>query len=136
MVAIAGYAVVLVVGIRYVIRTVISVLRKAGYIASDFVTEVVEAVKSEIPIVETEAVEEISFVEMQHEVQKRLDDIKKSEAEKSIVEQEITPIKKSRVEGSTPAIKEPEVKQVQQEEVREEKPKKDAVEKIKDIFEV
>ena len=72
--SIAGYTVVLVVGIRYVIRTVISVLRKAGYIASDFVTEVVDAVKSEIPIVESEEVKEIDFSAMRKQLTKTLEE--------------------------------------------------------------
>ena len=43
-IVVAGYLVVMVVGVRYVIRTVIGILRRAGYIASDFVSEVVDSV--------------------------------------------------------------------------------------------
>lgn len=71
-IVVAGYLVVMVVGVRYVIRTVIGVLRRAGYIASDFVTEVVDTVKSEIPLVETEKVEEIDFTTMKNQLEKKL----------------------------------------------------------------
>jgi len=75
--AMVGYVVILVVGIRYVIRTVIGLLRKAGYIASDFVTEVVDAVKSEIPVVESEEVKELDFSEMKNLVEQQMKSEKK-----------------------------------------------------------
>lgn len=69
---VAGYLVVMVVGIRYVIRSIIGVLRRAGYIASDFVTEVVDSVRSEIPIVDKDEAEELDLVEVRKQVQKKL----------------------------------------------------------------
>lgn len=69
---VAGYLVVMVVGIRYVIRTVIGLLRRAGYIASDFVTEVVDSVRSELPIVDEDQAEELDLVEVRKQVQKKL----------------------------------------------------------------
>lgn len=72
LLVIVGYLVVMVVGIRYVIRTVIAVLRRAGYIASDFVTEVVDSVKSELPIVDEDQAEELDIVEVRKQVQKKL----------------------------------------------------------------
>ena len=69
---VAGYLVVMVVGIRYVIRSVIGILRRAGYIASDFVTEVVDSVRSELPIVDEDQAEELDLVEVRKQVQKKL----------------------------------------------------------------
>lgn len=69
---VAGYLIIMVVGIRYVIRTVIGLLRRAGYIASDFVTEVVDSVRSELPIVDEDEAEELDLVEVRKQVQKKL----------------------------------------------------------------
>ena len=86
LLTIAGYLVVLVVGIRYVIRSVIVVLRKTGYIASDFVTEVVTAVKSEIPLVQAEEVEELSFADMKKQLSDRMDAEKAARAREDMEE--------------------------------------------------
>lgn len=71
-IVVAGYLVVMVVGVRYVIRTVIGTLRRAGYIASDFVSEVVDSVRSELPIVDEDQAEELDLVAVRKQVQKKL----------------------------------------------------------------
>lgn len=69
---IIGYLIVLVVGIRYIIRTVIAALRKAGYLVSDFADEVIGAVRDELPIVDEDQAEELDLVEVRKQVQKKL----------------------------------------------------------------
>ena len=122
---VAGYLVVMVVGIRYVIRSVIGILRRAGYIASDFVTEVVDSVRSEIPIIDEDKAEELDLVAVRKQVQKKLaqDDSLgglpeyKFESEDNLEEDE--PKKK---ESSAASLKEVKVKEEDKPVVKEDKP--------------
>lgn len=129
---IVGYATLTVVGIRYVIRTIIVVLRKAGYIASDFAKEVVDAVRSEIPLVESDKVEELDFTEMKDRLEKKLKADKdkfKSEQESEDVVEEV------QLKKTTKKSPEPEVvaEEVTTEEVDPGKDKS-AKDKMMDIF--
>lgn len=134
--AIAGYGVVLVVGIRYVIRTIIVVLRRGGYIASDFVKEVVDTVVSEIPIVETEKVEEIDFTTMKNQLEKKLKEDKANfepigETEKPEVMVQQKPEKKVVVKPEP--VEEP--KETKEPEVTKKlESEKSGTDKVKDIF--
>ena len=146
--AIAGYAVVLVVGIRYVIRTIIVLLRRGGYIASDFVKEVVDTVKSEIPIVEADRPEEIDFAEMKNKIAKKMEEERAKykpigeEDETEVVEKaEARPMRKSAIKELEPEITEVEVEEETKEQKIEEKPKKSEKEKsgtdkVNDIFDM
>lgn len=145
---VAGYLVIMVVGIRYVIRTVIGLLRRAGYIASDFVTEVVDSVRSELPIVDEDQAEELDLVEVRKQVQKKLaqDDSLgglpeyKFESEDNLEEEDV-PKKEESSAASVKEVKE-EVKPVDDvvtepvdEEPKEEKKKESkAQDQITDIF--
>jgi hypothetical protein len=142
LLSIAGYAVVLVVGVRYVIRTVIVILRRGGYIASDFVREVFDTVKSEIPIVETEVAEEIDFSEMKSRLEKKIKEEKtnfkpaeeEEEEEQIEVVEEIKPKKQVPVRKKTDeeVEEEPEVKEPSRKMEKE----KSGTEKVKDIFDL
>lgn len=118
---IIGYLIVLVVGIRYIIRTVIAALRKAGYLVSDFADEVIGAVRDELPVVDEDRAEELDLVAIRKQVQKKLaqDDSLgglpeyKFEPEDNL--EEDVPKQK---ESSTASLK--EVKKEVKEEVKEE----------------
>lgn len=134
LLAIVGYAVVLVVGIRYVIRTVIIALRKAGYIASDFVTEVVETVKSEIPLIEADRPEELDFAKIKKQISDKMESEKSKfvAAEVEVVE---VPVKKP-AKAIAPVA--PKAEEVQVEEAQPETkkaPGKSVEDKMNDIFE-
>jgi hypothetical protein len=142
--SIVGYAVVLVVGIRYVIRTVIVVLRRAGYIVSDFAEEVVDTVKSEIPIVQTDKVEEIDFTEMKNQLSKKIEEekakFKPVEDEVVEVAEETKPRKQSTPKSEVEVEVIEAVEEKPEPEV-EEKPKKlekekSGADKVKDIFDM
>lgn len=135
---VAGYLVVMVVGIRYVIRSVIGILRRAGYIASDFVSEVVDSVKSEIPIVETEKVEEIDFTTMKNQLEKKLKEDKANfepigdtEEPEVVVQQkpERKVVAKQELVAEPEESKEPEAPKKLETE-------KSGTDKVKDIFNV
>ena len=137
-IVVAGYLIVMVVGVRYVIRTVISVLRRAGYIASDFVSEVVDSVKSEIPIVETEKVEEIDFTTMKNQLEKKLKEDKANfepigdtEEPEVVVQQkpERKVVAKQELVAEPEESKEPEAPKKLETE-------KSGTDKVKDIFNV
>jgi len=139
LLAIAGYAVVLVVGIRYVIRTVIIVLRKAGYIASDFVTEVVETVKSEIPLVEADIAEDIDFTAMKNKLSKQLQDDKDKLKEESAANVDPEPDVVKPKTTKKPVVidkpvKEVEVITTEEVEIPKVESEKSAKKKIGDIF--
>ena len=144
---VAGYSIVMVVGIRYVIRSVIGILRRAGYIASDFVTEVVDSVRSEIPIIDEDQAEELDLVAVRKQVRKQLaqDDSLgglpeyKFEPEDNLEEDE--PKKKESSAASVKEVKEEDKPVVTAspepvvEEPKEEKKKESkAQDKITDIF--
>jgi len=138
--AIAGYAVVLVVGIRYVIRTVIVVLRRGGYIASDFVKEVVDTVRSEIPLVETDKVEEIDFTTMKNQLAKKMQEekanfepLEEEEIEVEVVE-ETKPKKQGRAEQEVEVVQ--EVKVTEPEKPKKLENEKTGTDKVKDIFDL
>lgn len=135
---VAGYLVVMVVGIRYVIRSVIGILRRAGYIASDFVSEVVDSVKSEIPLVETEKVEEIDFTTMKNQLEKKLKEDKANfEPIGDIEELEVVVQQKPerKVVAKQELVSEPEESK-EPEAPKKLETEKSGTDKVKDIFDV
>jgi hypothetical protein len=134
--AIVGYAVVLVVGIRYVIRTVISVLKKAGYIASEFVTEVVDTFKSEMPIVEVDKAKELNINEMREMLSNRLEESKLSLAKNTEIVVGTGPELENQKLSIAPVSEENTKKPLvaRNEEAVSEKKEKTAKDKMNDIF--
>jgi len=127
--SIVGYLILLVVGIRYVIRSVIGILRKAGYIVSDFATEVVDTIKSEIPVVEVEKAEELNISEMTKMLTQKLEE-SRQDSEKTTKANITDTNTNSPMVDSSPKIEE-KPKKTEEPIDKKEKTSKD---KINDIF--
>lgn len=89
---IIGYGMILVVGIRYVVKSIITLLRKTGYLVSDFAQELVSSVKDELPIIDTDPIEEVSFDDMKKQLEERLKRDRETE-EEALTDEEVTTVK-------------------------------------------